>query len=531
MKVLITGGAGYIGSHLVQTLLDAGHKPVVLDEVPKPAWWPWTPEEVGYVECDIVAADWDYEFGYREALAKVDACVHLAAVSDVEAAGNDSARCFRVNTVATLALANEWARLFPGKPFVFASTAAVYGQKPPDFRGGSYIRKYGWVETDPCNAEHPYGQSKLYAELGLKRIRDLNWAALRLFNVAGAWPEKDLGERHEPETHLIPRIIRAITKGEEVFIYGNQWPTDDGTCMRDYVHVRDVANAFVKALDYLYTRSVDSTEPRVFNIGHVTMSVREVADTISNQLGGHWRPEVMPAREGDVPILRANTDSAQKVLGWKPARGFGNIVGSAIEFEQMTSTSLANAQAPSVSNKTADELASELKGARLASGAKDGERLSTAIVSFGERVRAQAFKEASEKPVPMLLWCPQCSARHYDEGEFETKVHHTHACQTCGHVWRPALVATVGVRFLPGFRNKTTATTFDTETREQSASPTPLKAEPIRVSWCRRVISAKRIDGAELTELTVDGSRRSIPFDLFDGQVVSHSEGLQLGFA
>lgn len=306
MKALVTGGAGYVGSHMVRTLLDAGHEVVVLDDL-STGFRDAVPEAARFVEGDVadVPAVTALLRGER-----VDAVLHFAARIRVEESVSDPRRYWQGNLVASLALLE--AVLDAGAPpFVFSSTAAVYGdpeEVPID-------------EDHPKRPVNPYGETKLAIERALASYGaayGLRWAALRYFNAAGAHAEAGLGERHEPESHLVPIVLDvALGKRAKISVFGADWPTPDGTCVRDYVHVRDLGEAHLAALEHL----ARGGESGAFNLGTGQgHSVREVVETARAVTGRPIAAEDAPPRAGDPPVLVAKVERAARVLGWRARR-------------------------------------------------------------------------------------------------------------------------------------------------------------------------------------------------------------------
>lgn len=302
-KVLVTGGAGYIGSHMVAALLEAGDAVVVLDDL-STGYRDAVPAGATFVEGDVMNA--------RELLVKerFDAVVHFAAKIRVEESVSNPRLYFQGNTMKTCALIDAMVDA-GAPPIVFSSTAAVYGtpeSTPLD-------------EEHPKRPESPYGDSKLAVERVLEaygRAYGLKWTALRYFNAAGAHPEAGLGERHEPETHLIP-IVLEVAAGERkhLTIFGTDWDTPDGTCVRDYVHVRDLAAAHLAAIEHL----ARGGESGAFNCGTGRgTSVREIVHAVERVTGKTVPIVESPRRAGDPAILVAKVERAERVLGWRASR-------------------------------------------------------------------------------------------------------------------------------------------------------------------------------------------------------------------
>jgi UDP-glucose-4-epimerase GalE len=301
MRILVTGGAGFIGSHTAKHLAAAGHQPVVFDDMSQGHEWAvkWGPLERGSL------AD---RSRLREVFGdhQIDGVVHFAASALVGESMIDPARYFENNTVGTLNLL-ETMREANVRTLVFSSTCATFGNPvrvPID-------------ETHPQAPVNPYGESKLMVEKMLRwygEIHGLRWMALRYFNAAGADPDGEIGEDHDPETHLIPLVIgAALGTRPPVRIFGTDYPTPDGTAVRDYIHVADLADAHLRALDRL---GAGETSQAV-NLGTGQgQSVRNVIDTVS-RVGGRSVPVMeSPRRPGDPGELVAAPGRARQVLGW-----------------------------------------------------------------------------------------------------------------------------------------------------------------------------------------------------------------------
>lgn len=322
--VLVTGASGYIGRHACHALKDAGYIVWGLD---LPSREPLSGITERWFATDIDAR------AAEPALIGADAILHLAAYTSVEHAEQNPPLYYRNNVSKSARMIDLWleARLSTQRPFVFASSAAVYGEPDPFIhrRDGRGML----AETNACRPTNAYGRSKLHVEHILDdygRAFGLPWAALRFFNVAGAWPERGLGEEHEPETHLLPRLIRASRTDETITVYGRQHATLDGTCERDYVHVRDVADACVLTLKALF----DEQKVGAVNIGSgVGTSVMSAILAVEGETGRALTLNHEPTRRGDVARLVADIEKAEKVLGWKPKQSsLGNIVKDAVAY-------------------------------------------------------------------------------------------------------------------------------------------------------------------------------------------------------
>ena len=311
MKILITGGAGYIGGTVAGVLRDKGHEPLIFDNFSH-GRREFLPAGVEFIQGEL---------GDRAALEEIftaagnqgkpfDAVLHFAALIEAGESMVYPERFFRNNTASTLALLEAMLACGPRR-LVFSSTAAVYGEPEA-------VPILEDARLKPTNA---YGESKLLVEQMLawfNRIHGFRYASLRYFNVAGA-PEGPngvvRGEAHEPETHLIPLVLDvALGRRASIRIYGEDYPTPDGTCVRDYIHVSDLAEAHVLAL-----QALNQADRLIFNLGNGQgFSVREVIES-ARRVTGHPIPaEIHPRRAGDPAVLVASSEKAIRELGWKP---------------------------------------------------------------------------------------------------------------------------------------------------------------------------------------------------------------------
>lgn len=304
-RILVTGGAGYIGSHIVRGLREAGRDVIVLDDLSE-----------GHRRAVGDAPLVEGSFGDPSVLDRVFSgghigwIIHMAASSLVGESMEDPAKYYANNLSSSLALLDA-ARRHDVGGVVFSSSAAVYGE-PVDLP---------ITEEHRCAPTNPYGETKLAFERVLawyRRAYGTRFVALRYFNAAGAHPSGDLGEDHAVETHLIPRLLRSILDGgPAVPLFGEDYPTSDGTCVRDYIHVDDLATAHVLALDALQKGTVDA---ETFNLGNGEgFSVREVIDQVGRVVGRAPRSRVAPRRAGDPATLVASSERISRRLGWKPA--------------------------------------------------------------------------------------------------------------------------------------------------------------------------------------------------------------------
>ncbi len=323
--ILVTGGAGYIGSHLVMALLEKGENVIVFDSL-----------ELGHIETIETLKQYgtlkfikgnlknlDDIRGVFMSNKDIDSVVHFAAYSQVAESVKNPQKYYYNNVYGTLNLLNAMLE-FGVKKIVFSSTAATYGEPvytPID-------------EKHPQNPINPYGNSKLMIErimddydraYGLKSVR------LRYFNVAGADSKSRIGEWHEPETHLIPNVLKA-TKDKSFKMFGTDYDTVDGTCVRDYINVEDLAKAHILALEYLKNGS----ETNYFNLGTKTgNSVKEVFAVCEEVKGSKIPLEICPRREGDPATLVADNSKAKEELNWTPVNDLKYSVKTAFEWEKV----------------------------------------------------------------------------------------------------------------------------------------------------------------------------------------------------
>jgi UDP-glucose-4-epimerase GalE len=312
MVVLVIGGAGYIGSHAARALRLAGHEVIIFDNL-----------STGY---EFLAAGFELVKGdvldtavLLPALRRADAIMHFAAHAYVGESVTNPRKYFRNNVEGGLSLLNT--ALEAGvKKIIFSSTCAVYGEPA----------KVPIEENTLRNPVNPYGVSKMFFEQALEaydRAYGFRYAALRYFNAAGADESGEIGELHEPETHLIPLALRAAAGlGPELNVFGSDYPTPDGTCVRDYIHVNDLAGAHVKALEHLAA----GKESFAVNVGTGSgYSVQQVISAVEEVTGKRVPHKIGPRRAGDPPALVANPAKAQSLLQWKATRGLRECVATA----------------------------------------------------------------------------------------------------------------------------------------------------------------------------------------------------------
>lgn len=303
MRVLVTGGAGYIGSHTLRLLLDRGHDCVVLDSLER-GW----AEAVDPRARLVVGSVGDAE-AVDDALEGCEAVIHLAGYIDVAESIGAPDRYRDNNFLAPLALLQGMAARGVSS-LVFSSTAAVYGEPV----------HLPILESDPTEPVNPYGESKLAFEHSVADAQadGIRSVVFRYFNVAGAWPGGEIGEAHEPETHIIPGILRALRQGGARFeVFGTDFPTPDGTCIRDYIHVLDIAEAHVAALGHLAA----GKDGGVFNLGNgAGFSNLEVVRACGEVTGQAIEVVDGPRRMGDPAVLVASAAKAKDELGWVARR-------------------------------------------------------------------------------------------------------------------------------------------------------------------------------------------------------------------
>lgn len=302
MKILITGGAGYIGSIMTKTLLDRGYEVVVVDSL-----------ERGHDEAVDKRTDFkkgnllDSEFVSEIFKDKFDAVIHFAAYISMEESVKNPYLYFKNNLYAALNVIDQMVKT-KNNNFIFSSTAGVYGNP----------KTLPIPEDHPKSPTNPYGESKLMVERVLywyKEIFGLNFVSLRYFNAAGALEDGSLGEAHDSETHIIPLAIRAALNNSEFVLYGNDYETSDGTCIRDYIHVVDLVDSHILALEKLNK----DKGGYFYNVGTGKgYSNKEVIDEIRKVSGINFKIKIAKRRPGDAEVLIADPTKIQKELGFKP---------------------------------------------------------------------------------------------------------------------------------------------------------------------------------------------------------------------
>jgi UDP-glucose 4-epimerase len=300
--ILVTGGAGYIGSHVVKELLRQKYQPIIYDNLQ-------TGHQKATKNAPFIRGDLSDSEKLKETLQAnaIDAVMHFAADCLVGESVLNPLKYFNNNVKNSIKLL-EIIEDFNIKKFVFSSSAAVYGEP----------KKIPITEDHPCCPTNPYGETKWIFERFLQAYHDagrLNFISLRYFNAAGADPEGELGEDHSPESHLIPLVIEAALEGTSVPVYGTDYNTPDGTCIRDYIHVTDLANAHILALRKLEQKNFSG----IYNMGNGNgYSVREVIETAKKVTGRKVTAIESPRRPGDPARLVASSDKLRQELGWIP---------------------------------------------------------------------------------------------------------------------------------------------------------------------------------------------------------------------
>lgn len=319
MRVLVIGGAGYIGSHMVRALLEEKHDVIVFDNL-STGYREFIPEGAPFIKGDLRNGA-DIRGAFEE--HTIDAVMHFAAASLVPESMSNPLKYYDNNVLACINLLKAMVEK-KVKKCIFSSTAAVYGEP----------ENIPIKENDKTCPANPYGMSKLMIENILKdasRAHDVSYIALRYFNAAGAHPSGETGEKHVPETHLIPNILKTA-KGEksEVMIFGDDYQTPDGTCIRDFIHVQDLCRAHLLALKALK----EGMKSDVFNLGSGSgYSVKEVVRAAEVVTGRKINVKTAPRRPGDPARLVAGAERAQKVLGWRPELDLNEIIRSAWAWE------------------------------------------------------------------------------------------------------------------------------------------------------------------------------------------------------
>ena len=301
MKILVAGGAGYIGSVTTQQLLDAGHLVTVYDSLVK-GYKAAIPDKAKFIQGDILDSE---TLGRVLSSEPYDAILHFAAFIEAGESMRDPGTFFHNNVTGSMKLI-EAAAKYNVPRFVFSSTAGVYASKDSPL-----------IESDPISPANVYGQTKRMVEETLEwyhQVKSLRFAALRYFNAAGATPPIR-GEAHQPESHLIPLVLQvALGQRENIAVFGDDYPTPDGTCIRDYIHITDLAAAHLLAL-----QGLDDRPRMVYNLGNGTgYSVKQVIETAREVTNHAISAIIKPRRPGDAAILVGNASKIRQDLGWEP---------------------------------------------------------------------------------------------------------------------------------------------------------------------------------------------------------------------
>jgi len=319
MNILVTGGAGYIGSHTSKMLIEKGYNVIIIDNLINGHEWA-VPEKAKFYDINLNNKK-DIERVFKE--NKIDCVVHFAAFIEAGESMKEPAKFFRNNVANSLNLFEVMLKN-DVKKIIFSSTAAVYGEP----------------QYTPIDEDHPkeptnfYGLSKLMIENILRSYNNaygLKFIALRYFNASGADESQKIGEDHNPETHLIP-IILEVAKGKrpKIMVFGDDYDTKDGSCIRDYIHVNDLAEAHILAMEKL--SSIDSD---FFNLGNGKgFSVLEIIEECRNITDKEIKSEIAERRAGDPAVLIADYKKAEKILGWKPKRDIKQVIKTAWEWHK-----------------------------------------------------------------------------------------------------------------------------------------------------------------------------------------------------
>jgi UDP-glucose 4-epimerase len=320
MKTLITGGAGYIGSHCVKKFLEQGHEVVVLDNLSR-GHQEAVPSDIELEVINLLDADKLKPLLEKH---KIEAIVHFAAFAYVGESVESPAEYYQNNVVGSFNLIKAAAEIGI-KKFVFSSTCSLYGN--PDSIPIS--------EEESIKPINPYAKTKMMVEnilADFNRAYGLNYVALRYFNAAGSDPLGSIGESHEPETHLIPLVIQtALGEREKILVFGDDYKTEDGTCIRDYIHVNDLSDAHLKALEYLN----NGNESTAINLGTGSgFSVLEIIKEVEKIADVPVKFEIVDRREGDPAVLVADNKKAKKLLGWSPQNKLSDIILHALNWHK-----------------------------------------------------------------------------------------------------------------------------------------------------------------------------------------------------
>ncbi|HOP50619.1 MAG TPA: UDP-glucose 4-epimerase GalE [Ignavibacteriales bacterium] len=318
MRILVTGGAGYIGSHTVKQLIKNNYDVVVLDNLSR-GHKEAVHSKAKLLNCDLLNYDNLLNTLKNE---KIDAVIHFAAFAYVGESTEKPDIYYRNNVVGSYNLINAVKELAI-KYFIFSSTCSVYGNP----------LQIPISEEESIKPINPYAKTKKAVEFLLEDFTeayDLKYVILRYFNAAGSDPEAQIGESHDPETHLIPLVINtALGKRDKIKVFGNDYNTPDGTCIRDYIHVDDLADAHIKALEYL----VNGGKSEVFNLGTGEgYSVLDIINAVENITNLKVNYEIVERRAGDPAILVADNKKAIEILNWNPKYNLNDIITTAYKW-------------------------------------------------------------------------------------------------------------------------------------------------------------------------------------------------------
>ena len=315
MAVLVTGGAGYIGSHVVRKLIEKKHKVIVFDNLSR-GHIESLPREAAFEKVDLLNFD-----ELKASIQKYDftSVIHFAAFAYVGESMENPMMYYENNVKGSLNLISA-VKEKGVKNFVFSSTCSVYGNPA----------QIPMSEEIPINPINPYAKTKLIIENILSDFDyayGMKYAALRYFNAAGDDDSGEIGESHQPEPHLIPLVMQtALGSRDKIYVYGNDYPTKDGTCIRDYIHVNDLADAHIKALEYLE----EGGKSNVINLGTGTgYSVMEIIEKSREITGMDINAEIISRRPGDPAVLVADNKKAKEILGWHPEYDLTKILKTA----------------------------------------------------------------------------------------------------------------------------------------------------------------------------------------------------------
>ncbi len=322
--ILVAGGAGYIGSHVSKILVNKGYDVIVYDNLSHGYLFL---AKYGKFILGDVGNKYQLDLVFKN--FKIDVVMHFCAFIEVGESVQNPQKYYKNNLRNVITLLETMMENGVNK-IIFSSTAAVYGM-PDEVPIDEEARK------DPIN---PYGRTKWMTEQILKDYNDahgLRYVAFRYFNAAGADPEGELGEAHEPETHLIPLVLDAVLGiRKSVKIFGTDYPTKDGTCIRDYIHVNDLAEAHIRGVEYL----LEGNQSNYFNLGNGTgFSVREIIDTVKKITKKDFPVEEVERRPGDPALLIAKSEKAKRILGWAPKYDIEKIISHAWNWHQKLRTS------------------------------------------------------------------------------------------------------------------------------------------------------------------------------------------------